>query len=271
MLVALLAICSSLIDRGWAATPGQNGAAGQDCASTKLSKAEWWYNWYVDPGCDAPGYVPMVSGRGRHTLGDVQWQADRAYSNGYRTLLGFNEPNQADQSPMTVETALDLWPALTSRNDVTVGSPAVSGSNSGRDWLTAFMKGVAERNLRVDFIAAHFYGWDPGSCTAAALESYLNGIKSVAGGRQIWVTEFGCLDKSNTDEPTVREFYQGAVQVMRQMGIQRWAWYTPERNEALVADGRLTPLGEVFSMNSPQPSSTRWDLIPWKGHCCSRG
>ena len=216
----------------------------------KLTGSDWWYNWYVDPGCDAPGYVPMVSGRGKQDQGDIQWQVDRVYSNGYRTMLGFNEPNQPDQSPMTVQKALDLWPTLTSHSDVVVASPAVSGGNGGDEWLTEFMKGVEDRKLRVDIMAAHFYGWSAGSCTAVNLESYLNQIKSVANGRPIWVTEFGCLNESKPDEPTVRQFYQDAVEVMGRMGIERWAWYTPEKYHALVDNGQLTELGKAFQANT---------------------
>ena len=218
----------------------------------KLSSVQWWYNWYVDPGCDVPGYVPMVSGRGKQDQGDIQWQVDRAYSNGYRTLLGFNEPNQPEQANMTAQKALDLWPTLTAHSDVVVGSPVVSSGNGVDDWLAEFMKGVDERKLRVDFMAAHFYGWDAGSCTAVDLESYLNRIKKVANGRPIWVTEFGCLGESASDELTVRQFYQEAVPVMKRLGIERWAWYTPAKYHALVDNKRLTQLGMDFLANSEQ-------------------
>lgn len=228
----------------------QNGAAGQDCDATKLTGAQWWYNWYIDPGCDAANYVPMISGRDKQTPGDIQWQADQVYSKGYRMMLGFNEPNQPGQSVMSVETALQLWPILTAHSDVIVGSPAVSGGNGGMEWLTSFMRGVADKNLRVDFVAAHFYGWSAGSCTGTNLESYLKQIQSVANGRPIWVTEFGCLDACNIDRQTVRQFYNDAVTVMEQMGIERWCWYTPEKNHALVENGKLTGLGRDFAARS---------------------
>jgi hypothetical protein len=228
LLLAALALAQTIApDTSAAATAPQNGVAGQDC--------------------DAPGYVPMISGRDKQTPGDIQWQLDRLYANGYRTVLAFNEPNQPGQSVMSVDKALGLWPTLTSRDDVTVSSPAVSGGNGGNEWLTAFMKGVADRNLRVDFVAAHFYGWTAGSCTAARLQSYLNWIKSVAGGRPIWVTELGCLDVSNTDERTVRKFYHDAVRLMKRMNIERWSWYTAEKHHELVTNGQLTDLGKDYA------------------------
>lgn len=233
-----------------AATAIRNGAAGEDCAATKLSEAQWWCNWYVDPSCDAPNYVPMVSGRGKQTQGDIQWQTDRAYSNGYRTLLGFNEPNKPGQALMSVDTALNLWPTLTSHSDVVVGSPVVSSDSGGIDWLASFLKGVKDQKLRVDFVTAHFYGWDAGSCTGASLQAYLKQIQNLANGLPIWVTEFGCLNASNTDEQTVRQFYNDGVKVMENLGIERWSWYTLETNHALVDGGKLTGLGQDFVATS---------------------
>lgn len=254
LLLATLVLASTpFLALSSARTPGPNGAAGQSCDAMRVSRAEWWYNWYVDPGCDLSGFVPMVSGRDKQSPGDIQWQVDRAYSNGYRTLLGFNEPNEPGQSVMSVEKALDLWSIMTSHSDVRVGSPAVSGGNGGKEWLTAFMQGVEDRNLRVDFVAAHFYGWNEGSCTAANLETYLQWVKSVAKDRPIVVTEFGCLDKSKPDQETVSQFYEGAVPVMQRLGIERWAWYTPEKYHALVNDGGLSDLGRIFAANSTQP------------------
>jgi hypothetical protein len=252
VLAALALTHTGPVDSSSAATASRNGAAGEDCAATKLSEAQWWYNWYVDPGCDAPNYVPMVSGRDKQTQGDVQWQVDRAYSSGYRTLLGFNEPNQPGQSVMSVETALSLWPTLTSHDDVVVGSPVVSGGNGGIEWLTSFMQGVEDRKLRVDFVTAHFYGWSAGSCTGTNLESYLKQIQSLANGRPVWVTEFGCLDASNADEQTVRQFYNDAVKVLENLGIERWCWYTPEKNHTLVDGEKLTDLGQDFVAISQQ-------------------
>jgi hypothetical protein len=252
-LVAALALTHTApVASSSAATTVQNGAAGEGCAAIKLADAQWWYNWYVDSGCDAPDYVPMISGQDKKAAGDVQWEVDRAYSNGYRTLLGFNEPNRPDQASMSVQQALDLWPILTSRSDVVVGSPVVSSDSSGTQWLTSFMQGVADKNLRVDFMTVHFYGWNAGSCTGANLESYLKQIQSVADGRPIWVTEFGCLSTSNTDEQTVRQFYDDAVKVMKQLGIERWCWYAAEKNHALVDNGKLTSLGQDFAAESQQ-------------------
>jgi hypothetical protein len=246
VMVAVLMVATQVLSVSAAAPAEVNGISGTGCDDVKLVGATWYYNWYVETDCDAPGFVPMVSGRNKQDPGDIQWSVDRAYAAGYRTLLGFNEPNQEGQSLMSVEKALDLWPIMTSHGDVRVGSPAVSGSAEGDRWIADFMKGVEARGLRVDFVAAHFYGWDPGSCTVANAERYLNKIKSLAGGRPIWVTEFGCLNQSNTGESVVRDFFTQAVKMFKDVGIERWAWYAAERNHAVSVNGRLTSLGKLF-------------------------
>ena len=40
-------------------------------------------------------------------------------------LLGFNEPDRSDQSNMTVEEAIALWPQLVQKSN-RLGSPAVA-------------------------------------------------------------------------------------------------------------------------------------------------
>ena len=76
-------------------------------------------------------------------------------------LLGFNEPDLAGQSNMTVDAALDLWPQLQATGQ-RLGSPAVGvrrrrprAAGSTSSWPAR-----AQRGYRVDFIALHWYGSD---------------------------------------------------------------------------------------------------------------
>lgn len=166
-------------------------------------------------------------------------------------MLGFNEPNKSNQSDLTVDQAISLWPALTSDKAIAVGSPATSADEAGKQWFAAFLAAVDAGNLRVDFVAVHWYGWNAGSCdpAAAELENYLKWVESKAGGRPVWITEFGCLEKSNPDEATVKAFYTGAVQMFaRHSQVIRYAWYPWFTNNHLVADdGSLTALGTTFA------------------------
>ena len=104
--------------------------------------------------------------------------------------------------------------------------------------------------LRVDFIAAHWYGWNAGSCepNAATLETYIRGIEMIPGNRPIWLTEWGCMHMSNPDSPTVVAFFKGAVAMFaRHPRIERYAWYPWNPYNELFVDGGISPMGTAFA------------------------
>jgi hypothetical protein len=116
---------------------------------------------------------------------------------GYRYVLGFNEPDNTGQANLSVATAVSLWPSF-DQSSLLIGSPATQANTTGLAWFSAgaqsFMGQVnanAASNLRVDFIAAHWYGWNAGSCeaSAATFEAYLRQIEAIPGMRPIWITE----------------------------------------------------------------------------------
>ena len=112
-----------------------------------------------------------------HDAGSVTKQElGRAKKQG-STLLGFNEPDRADQAHMTVNQALDLWPRLQSTG-LRLGAPAVAtGGDVAGGWLDRFMKGAKARHYRVDFIPLHWYGADFNTPRATAqLRSYLQAV-----------------------------------------------------------------------------------------------
>jgi hypothetical protein len=242
-----------------AAAEAVKGVAGA-CDATPKVGANWWYNWYVEPGsCQAGEFVPMISGEGKRSPGDIDWQMGRVKEGGYKTVLGFNEPDRA-KSNMTVEEAVSLWPRLTADPSIRVGSPATTAGSGGTQWFANFMRQADARKLRVDFVAVHWYGWNKGSCDANAkgLDDYLKWAEGMSGNRPIWITEFGCLNQSNTDTATVTAFLKGALKVIANHPcVERYAWYPYDtHNELLDSAGALTPLGEVYAgaRSAPRPA-----------------
>ncbi|HEY5959782.1 MAG TPA: glycosyl hydrolase [Polyangiaceae bacterium] len=204
--------------------------------------ATWCYNWGTTPkasDCNDPYFVPMVWGPG-----DVAGAIKAIGNAGYTTVLGFNEPNKSDQANMAVADALDLWPALTSNPNIRVSSPAVS--DDGRSWLQNFMTQAKAKGLRVDFIAMHWYGWNSGSCVASQLEGAVNWASQ--WGLPIWITEFGCMGTSNTDEQTVIKFFNDAVTMLAKHPlVERYAWYPWNTYNHLYEDTSMTDLGKAFT------------------------
>lgn len=223
------------------------GVANAACADlgTGRLNASWWYNWTTGPsGCKQTEFVPMISGKNEKTPEAVAAALEGIKTAGYRTVLGFNEPNKTDQANLSVAEVVKLWPSLTSDAEVRVSSPATSAD--AKAWFEDFMAQVDAQSLRVDFVAVHWYGWNAGSCNdAKELESYLTWAEKFE--RPIWITEFGCMNASNPSAEVVQKFYAAVLEMLsRHASVERYAWYPWNTNNELVASGNLTALGTAF-------------------------
>jgi hypothetical protein len=234
------------------------GVANSPCAARGALNVSWYYNWTQkesDPCSDGTGgaFVPMIWGHtgAEQTASSIQSSVSGFVSKGYRFVLGFNEPDNATQANIAVATAVSLLPAFDNPG-IAVGTPATSANAAGQTWFKDYMSQVAANaNLRNDFIAIHWYGWNAGSCDAkaAGLESYLKYAEGFSGNRPIWLTEWGCLNQSAPDSATVVAFFKGALAVFaKHPRLVRYAWYPWSTNLALNnADGSLTELGKAYA------------------------
>lgn len=220
------------------------GLANSPAAQISALGATWCYNWGDKPqstDCSDPYFVPMIWGSG-----DVS-KIDSIASAGYTTVLGFNEPNKSDQANMSVADAIAAWPQITKNANIRVSSPAVS--DDGRSWLEDFMKQAKQNNLRVDFIAMHWYGWNKGSCVASQLEGAVTWASQ--WGLPVWITEFGCMGSSNPDEQTVLDFFNAAIPMLaKHSQVERYAWYPWNTyNDVYTSGGSpmMTALGQAFA------------------------
>lgn len=191
--------------------------AGGSVQSANALNARWRYGWSITPPADVEllngAFVPMIFTANAANI-DQKIDAILGYAPTYdvRTVLGFNEPERADQANMTVQTAVEVWSVMTQRfadTGIKLVSPAVSDDAAGQQWLAAFMAQVDQRNadadptndLRVDEIAFHWYGSinlaDPGASAAG----FLNRVDEYHSlyGRPVRVTEFAGLDFDEDD------------------------------------------------------------------------
>jgi hypothetical protein len=232
------------------------GVAGSACSELVSLNVSWWYDWEQGPtGCTSTPFVPMVWGHSsEQTTAAIVSEVAAGVAAGYAYVLGFNEPDNSTQSSITVATAISLWPAF-NNPAVIIGSPATQGNATGLAWIQDFMTTVnndTTGQLRVDFIATHWYGWDTGACDPAAntLQSWIAGIEAIPGNRPIWLTEWGCMNESNPNAATVQAFYAGALAMFaKHPRLVRYAWYQWNTyNELIDADGGgLTPLGAAYA------------------------
>jgi hypothetical protein len=235
------------------------GVANTNCPDLPTIGASWYYNWTQSPGsCRAAAqFVPMIWGHtgNEQNAPTIATTVTNFANAGYKYVLGFNEPDNTGQANISVATAMTLWPSF-DQASILVGSPATQANTTGLAWFAngaqSFMGQVnANANLRVDFIDAHWYGWNAGSCepSAATFEAYLRQIEAIPGNRPIWITEFGCLNLSAPTVDVIQTFLSGAIGMLaRHPRVERYAWYPWAANHNLVdSNGALTPLGAIFA------------------------
>lgn len=222
----------------------KKGIAGNIESGLNVS---WGYNWNIDRNSSLDWeYVPIRQDRWWPGLGQ-NWQ-----SRGANHLLGYNEPDSADQSNIAVGDAVSSWPDLLGTG-LRLGSPAPT--DGGLNWLYSFMDQADAAKLRVDFVAVHYYRcFNPSNPSGAATQMY-NFLKDVHDrtGRPVWVTEWnnganwtGCGDPTFTQQAA-------AVDAMMDMMeaapfVERYALYNWVEDVRRVKwdDGSLTTAGVVY-------------------------
>ncbi|XP_046560509.1 alkali-sensitive linkage protein 1-like [Haliotis rubra] len=223
--------------------------------SYTLTESSWWYNWrtnYIDfihDGCSPRGeFVPMVW--------SFQINYTQHVSQSSHYILGYNEPNERDQSNITPQTAASHWPEIErlAQGKLLV-SPAPARCNGWHlcfkeptDWLDEFFQACS--GCRVDFLAAHTYNCDPDN-DMRYLESLYNRY-----GKQIWLTEFSC-PKTMSVQKELDYMKQIVPRLEAAPFIYRYAWYItrqPDTDYLTSAVNLLKPnvseltyLGHVYN------------------------
>jgi hypothetical protein len=226
----------------------------------KALNASWHYSWGAELNILEPEsveFVPMIWGAWSDTV-KIQQKLDNilVLKNQKKTkyLLGFNEPDQAKQANMSVETALAYWPKLAAIG-LPLGSPAAA--NPTGDWMKSFMLEAGKRNFRIDFVCVHWYG-------GLSVSGFLSRLKEIHDlyNRPIWITEFAPADWNATSVATskysksdILTFMKEALPALDNLDyVQRYAWFSasetsaPLGNAALFdSSGKLTTLGNFYS------------------------
>ncbi|MER8069094.1 glycosyl hydrolase [Streptomyces sp. NPDC094034] len=193
------------------------------------SGATWYHNWTSSTGDvarpEGVEYVPSIWGPGSVN----ETELGNAAREG-KNLLGFNEPDRADQANLTPEQALDLWPQL-EKTGLNLGAPAVStDADKPGGWLDRFMKGAEERGLRVDFIPVHWYGSDFSSRATYQLAAYLERVHK-RYNKPVWLTEYALIDFTQgapryPSEQEQTAFIKISTDALQRLDyVDRFAWF----------------------------------------------
>lgn len=158
---------------------GKRGFSGGE-QYPELTRSAWFYDWGAGASSSADcEYVPMRHNRWWDSWENIASRTETA------SVLGFNEPDHADQSDLGTEIAIDLWPEFM-KSGLRIGSPAPDNIN--KQWLREFLAKADSLNYRVDFVATHMY-WD--SQDPYALANTISDLcRNSYGGRPMWITEW---------------------------------------------------------------------------------
>ena len=179
-------------------------------------------------------------------------------------LLGFNEPDNPNQSNIPVATAIAAWPQLQGIAKELV-SPAPADPLG--TWMQTFMNAIEQQNLQCDAVAVHSYG----GINSSAFLDMLDNVYTLYQ-RPIYVTEFAVADYNAVNGvpnqysvQQVSDFMETVCPAMDNLTyVKGYAWYPwPSTNSNALAssvlfntDGSLTALGLLYSQLSASTTST---------------
>ncbi|POY73691.1 hypothetical protein BMF94_3228 [Rhodotorula taiwanensis] len=231
---------------------GKKGAGYNRADYTLKLKLAWAYNWASTPGGSLEYgvmYIPQLWGAKAVST----WKADAeaAIKAGATHLLGFNEPDLAEQANLSPSQAAELWKSEIEQfaGKVKLVSPAVSngvktadGKNMGVPWLLDFV--AACDGCTIDAFALHWY---ESTSNTAYFTSYLSNA-SAELKKPIWLTEFMGTG-TPADQKTFLEF--AVPWLEKQPFIERYAAFGDFADNPIAnfvkADGSLTELGDAYA------------------------
>lgn len=250
--------------------PSKKGWAGSDFNQYTKTQSTWRYDWSA--GGNSSNYVEYVPIKqnagwpGWSEIGNKQYVSH---------VLGFNEPDQADQSNMKFQTMIDMWPDFM-RTGLRIGSPAFAnpwnGANGGT--LFDFIKKCEELNYRIDFVALHCY-WG-----GKSPQNWYNDLKSIYQQvkRPLWITEWNnganwttetwpTADRSLSTANATKQLndIKGILTVLDTASfIERYSIYNWVQDcRAMVLNNELTPAGAYYAQNKPGLAyNKKYEVVP---------
>ena len=248
---------------------GQNGSWIVNLPRVEALQPYWNYRWgleRVDAQSADVEFLPMVWGGAAGAEGLAEklqtTVVPHIQSGLVQRVMGFNEPDKATQSNLSVERALELWPQLEA-----LGVPLVSPScaRAHGQWMQEFMERASAECRRVDWIGVHWYGGIRPARFQARLEQIYQQY-----GKPILVTEFAPTDRTalavSENRHSRQEVLDFAKVVLPWMEAQDWiagyAWFPFDIDRAhgwtsalFDEDGQMTALGRYYaSVTTENPS-----------------
>jgi hypothetical protein len=238
----------------------KKGAGFQDNTVIDKLNVSWFYDWGPnDVSTSTREYALMAWGAGGASQTNVNNYIAKTDIN---HLLSFNEPDNTDQSNILYTAAVPLHDDLAATG-YRLGSPATTeGEAQTGKWLGNFMALANTNNVRVDYVAIHWYDWGSWGSTGnttpdpngvfSRFKTYVNNIYNLYS-KPIWITEFNA--NRNTTSQTHIDFMALAIPWLEsQSFVERYAYFFPPALPPVDANGTLTAIGTAYKNFTSTPS-----------------
>ncbi|MGC4014045.1 MAG: glycosyl hydrolase [Luteolibacter sp.] len=237
----------------------KKGIAGDIASGLNVG---WYYNWNIDQNSSLDLEYVLIRAQRYWPSLSQDWKA-----RGANSLLGYNEPDSTSQANIAVGDAIWSWPDLLNTG-LRVGSPAPT--DGGVAWLESFVNQADAADLRVDYVAVHYYrSYSSASNPDGATTQLYNFLKDVytRTKRPIWLTEFNNGANWTTGpDPTAAQQAATVAKMMDMLEstpfVERYALYNWVEDVRRVKwdDGSLTDAGVVYRDHASGPSYSQ--VIP---------
>jgi hypothetical protein len=210
--------------------------------SGQNSQVSWAYDWFYAP-CSTPGvndcnfnpaleFVPLLYNSDPNLLSQWSAAAQIAIDNGSTALMSFNEPDFciSGSACMNVSTAVSYHQQYMQpfAGKALIGAPAITNSGGtdanpmGLQYLQYFLGNCT--GCDIDFINLHWYSNKYAG--ASYFESHINSARAIAGGRPIWITEFGLDNEFSYTDAELQAFLQKVMPWLdQQPDVARYAYF----------------------------------------------
>jgi len=220
---------------------GWSESAGRSVSVLNSLNVSWFYSWGATTTVtnSTASFVPMA-----YSNNSIS-KLPNSYS---AIILGFNEPDNANQSNMTVAEAVKAWPTLRAKARM-LGSPAMSGNplNTG-SWLEQFM---SQMGNQTDFVTLHWYKGTSASTFKSDVQALCNKFN-----KSVWVTEFAPQTVSSA-QATPNKYTQASV-VSFMTDVTAWmtnnscvsgfAWHDSKYGtSSLYSSNSLSATGQAYA------------------------
>ena len=187
-------------------------------------KATWYYEWEIKGwSSEDLEFVHLMRGNRDYewNLSHPNWNDVRYQGNPH--FLYLNEPDSPNQGNVPLNRALDGLPDYLALG-LRVGSPAYTDNAAGWADLDKFVTEAKRRNLRLDFIAVHYY-------QKGNPDQLVRRLQDVYDKHQlpIWITELnhGCTWTGNKTLEEGRDGLNAFIQTLDELPfVERYAVFS---------------------------------------------